>query len=292
MRKRIQYTLLVFLGLFVSILIAVSGYLGVQWSNLTLRSRVTVAASLVGALGTLVLATATVWTALQNQKLVNERVKEAERPLVTEELEDLLIPYCQVVRNNIAAVEGSSAIDWSSYSPRKALTFDGIRTSKAEPVPLLQTDDVHLYTRLERDAPELWKMIQTHDELLDEIAELGDQISRLLEPAVKRYLEDYGLSSEFDEGEIRTLNGAILKQANQYGEQNDHADIWAEHRDDLCSILDEVAADEYDELQKEINRFRTHCEELGEELVERRINLQNEYSISIDEDETGPVEFV
>lgn len=292
MRNRIQQSLFVFLGLFIFILITVAGYLTSQWSNLTLSSRVTVAASLVGALGTLVLATATVWTALQNQILVNERVKEVERPLVKEELEDLLIPYHKVVRNNIEAVEGSSAIDWGSYSPRKRLVFDGIQTSKAEPVPLLQTDDMHLYTRLERDAPGLWKLIQTHDSLLNEIAELGNQISSLLEPAVKRYLEDHGLLDEFDEGGLRTLNGAILKQIDQYGAQHEHEDIWAAHRDELCNILDRVAAEEYEELQREINRYRIHCEKLSEKLTERRVSLQNEYSISVDEDETEPVEFV
>ena len=291
MRNRIQYALLVFLILFISILVVVAGYLVFQWSNLTLSSRVTVAASLVGALGTLVLATATVWTALQNQVLVNERVKEVERPLVREELEGLLIPYHEVVRNNIAAVEGSSAIDWSSYSPHKGLAFDEMHTSKNEPVPLLQTDDVHLYTRLERDAPSLWKMIQTHDHFLNEIAELGDQTGHVLEPAVQRYLEDHGLLSESDEGGLRTLNGAILKQTDQYGDQHEHADIWLEHRDELCHILDEVAADEYKELQEEIDWYRTHCEELSEKLVERRVRLQNEYSISV-EDEGDPVEFV
>ena len=250
MRNRIQYALLVFLGLFIFILIIVSGYLVFQWSDLTLNSRVSVAASLVGALGTLVLATATVWTALQNQILVDERVKEAERPLVREELEEILIPYHEVVRNNIEAIEGSSVIDWGSYSPRKSLAFDGMHTSKSEPVPLLQTDDVHLYTRLERDAPGLWKMIQTHDRILNEIADLGDHIISLLEPAVTRYLEDRGLLREFDEGGIRTLNGAILKQIDEYGEQHEHADIWSEHRDDLCRILEEVVADEYDELQE------------------------------------------
>lgn len=291
MRNRIQYTLLVFLGLFIFILVSVSGYLMFQWSNLTLNSRVSVAASLVGALGTLVLATATVWTALQNQVLVDERVKEAERPLIREELEEILIPYHEVVRNNIEAVEGSSVIDWGSYSPRNSLAFDGMHTSKSEPVPLLQTDDVHLYTRLERDAPRLWKMIQTHDYQLNEIADLGGQINSLLEPAVKRYLEDHSLLSEFDEGGIRTLNGAIFKQIDQYSDQHEHAEIWSEHRDELCRILDEVAADEYEELQEEIDRYRTHCEELSEELVERRVSLQNEYSIPVEDDEK-PVEFV
>ena len=291
MRTRIQYALLTFLGLFIFILVGVSGYLVFQWSNLPLSSRVTVAASLVGALGTLVLATATVWTALQNQILVDERVKEAERPLVREELEEILIPYHEVVRNNIEAIDGSSAIDWTSYSPRKGLFFDRMQTSKSEPVPLLQTDDVHLYTRLDRDAPGLWKMIQTHDRILKEIADLGDQISSLLEPAVRRYLEDHGLLSEFDEGGIRTLNGAILKQIDEYGDQHEHADIWLEHRDELCRILEEVATDEYDELEEEIDRYRTHCEKLSEELVERRVRLQNEYSISV-EDNEEPVEFV
>jgi hypothetical protein len=239
-----------------------------------------------------VLATATVWTALQNQRLVNERVKEAERPLVREELENLLIPYHKVVRNNIEAVEGSSVIDWGSYSPRKGLDINQIHTSTSEPVPLLQTDDVYLYTRLEQDAPGLWKMIQSHDRILNEIADLGDQINSLLEPAVKQYLEDNGLLTEFDEGGLRTINGAILKQIDQYDDQHEHADIWSEHRDDLCSILEEVAADEYDELQKEIDRYRTHCKELSEELVERRIQLQNDYSLSVDDDETDPVEFV
>lgn len=178
-------------------------------------------------------------------------------------------------------------IDWGSYSPWKSLAFDGMHTSKSEPVPLLQTDDVHLYTRLERGAPGLWKMIQKHDRILNEIADLGDHISILLEPAVKRYLEDHGLLNEFDEGGIRTLNGAILKQTDEYGDQHEHADIWLEHRDELCRILDEVVADEYDELQEEIDRYRTHCEE----LVERRVSLQNEYSISV-EDEEEPVEFV
>jgi hypothetical protein len=291
MKNRIQYVLLAFLGLFISILVIVAGYLILQWSNLTLNSRVAVAASLVGALGTLVLATATVWTALQNQILVDERVKEAERSLVREELENLLIPYHEVVRNNIEAIDGSSAIDWTSYSPRKGLFFDRMQTSKSEPVSLLQTDDVHLYTRLERDAPGLWKMIQTHDGILNEICDLGDRISSSLEPAVKRYLEDHDLLNEFDEGGIRTLNGAILKQIDEYSDQHQHAEIWSEHRDELCRILEEVAADEYDELQEEINRYRTHCEDLSEELVERRVSLQNEYSISV-EDEEEPVEYM
>lgn len=291
MRNRIQYVLLAFLGLFMFILTVVASYLIFQWSNLTLNSRVSVAASLVGALGTLVLATATIWTVLQNQILVDERVKEAERPLVREELEEILIPYHEVVRNNMEAVEDSSVIDWGSYSPRKSLAFDGMHTSKSEPVSLLQTDDVHLYTRLERDAPSLWKMIQKHDRILNEISDLGDHISSLLDPAVKRYLEDNGLLSEFDDGGIRTLNGAILKQVDEYGDQHEHADIWLEHRDELCRILDEVVADEYDELQEEIDRYRTHCEELSEELVERRVTLQNEYSIPVD-DEEEPVEFV
>lgn len=291
MRNRIQYVLLAFLGLFIFILVIVSGYLVFQWSSLTLNSRVSVAASLVGALGTLVLAIATVWTALQNQILVDERVKEAERPLVREELEVILIPYDEVVQNNIQAVEGSSVIDWGSYSPQKSLPFDGMHTSKSEPVSLLQTDDVYLYTRLERDAPGLWKMIQTHDRILNEIADLGDHISILLEPAVKRYLEDHSLLNEFDDGGIRTLNGAILKQIDEYGDQHEHADIWLEHRDELCRILDEVVADEYDELQEEIDQYQTHCEELSEKLVERRVSLQNEYSIPVD-DEEEPVEFV
>jgi hypothetical protein len=83
-----------------------------------------------------------------------------------------------------------------------------------------------------------------------------------------------------------------LKQIDQYGDNHEHADIWNEHRDELCRFRDEVAGDEYDELQDEIYRYRTHCEELSEKLIERRTRLQNEYSISVDEDETEPREFV
>ena len=129
------------------------------------------------------------------------------------------------------------------------LFFDEMQTPRSEPAPLLKTDDVHLYTRLKWDAPGLWKMIQTHDRILKEIADFGGQISSLLEPAVKRYFEDNGLLSEFDEGGIRTLNDTILKQIDEYGDQHEHAEIWSEHRDELCSIIGEVVADEYDELQ-------------------------------------------
>lgn len=256
------------------------------WSELGPSQRASVSANGVGAIGTLFLAVATLWTVLHSTRRMEKQERESEKPLARNEVVHLIQPAINSLRNNIDCLEDDFKIDWFYYDPTRwfSSALRGINVA-GDPTPVLSTKDPHALVRLEQERPDLYQRLQKHDDMLQDLATKADQIGDKITPALQRFLAKHNLESEFEEeGDTRTLKSAIIKEIDQYGESHEHYDIWNEYRDEFLDILHSNAEEEFEEFLALEATYHNHCESLLEDLKGRKIELQEEYGFIVEEE--------
>ncbi|WP_439028431.1 hypothetical protein [Haloarchaeobius sp. DT45] len=257
-----------------------------QWSILSPSQKVDAAISAAGAVGTLMLALLTLVTLNQNEKLVEEKQRENEKPLVRNLLYNLLLPSITALENNIENIEQESEIDWvymnldmaQGFGQYTMLTFESL-------TPLLQINQPGVNSRFKASRQDLWNRMREYDDQIIEMVELSNEIESGLEHPVREYLTENGLDDSFErESDFRSLLSAIIKQAPEYGESHKHYEIWEQHRTNLIQIMDQEVSEKYSELKQEEKRLLDESTELKDDLEEYQVSLQEEYGITIDEE--------
>ena len=105
--RLITTVFLILVGAFIACL----AYIGWFWSALSLSTRISVATATLGVLGTLFLAVATFWTVHQNRRLIDGRMREREKPVAREELNEFIEPSIAIVESNINVIKGAEGLE-------------------------------------------------------------------------------------------------------------------------------------------------------------------------------------
>lgn len=271
--RPITAAFLILVGSFIACL----AYIGWFWPVLDLSTRVSVATATLGVLGTLFLAVATFWTVHQNRRLIDERMREREKPIAREELNEFIEPSIAIVESNINAIKEAKGLEWVNTSPRRIFDIGG-RTAilETEIQLVFAPADPFLRERMSGEAPDLFDTVENHNQMVERFSELRHEAIQEIEEQVREFLRENSYEDEFQEDEIEILLDAILKRSENYA---DHQEFWDSARDELLMLAHNSASHTFDELEQETERYFSTCESLQNHLNSRKTELKRNYSI-------------
>lgn len=272
--SRIESILAVILIALFSAVIGVSvssltGYIDIQ--------RVSTALSGLAAAGTLLLAGATFYTVRQNRKELTEVQKDRQRPLVVDEISNVVEPSIEILRANAEYLDSKPKERWHYHD-----SLDQTRFSE-DPKSLFSGrhfDPVSI-ARLGEEAPGLIVRMEAHDWFIDYLSKLSDRIADQVDDDVERIFEDSRHTDGIEyESERLVILSSMMKQTDRFGKNHKLYDFWEEKGEELNRLSRKEADDLYMELDEGEDLLLEYSKELYEDLIDRRRNLQGEYGIS------------
>lgn len=253
------------------------GYISQLWSILSVSTRVSVATATLGVIGTLFLAVATFWTVHQNSRLIEERMREREKPIAKEELNEFIEPSITITASNAGAIDEAVGLEWINATPKR--TYDiGDQTAilETEIQMIFVPADPFLRDRITGEESELFNLIEEHNQMVKRFSEHRREVAQEIQGEVEEFLQERGYEDEFQDDEIEILLDAILKESDCYA---DHPEFWESTRDELIALAHNSASEIYDEIEQDTERYSAICESLQDRLRSRRVQLKEEYGI-------------
>jgi hypothetical protein len=249
--------------------------IGVFSWELPRGTQAVVFATVLGSVGTLLLAIATFTTVLQTSRQLNIREKERERPLAVDELSHIIQPALTALENNLEQLDNSEnpgcAFDWV-YIDEPTL-YAGTRG----PEPVRTPDSLPL-ARLARENRTLFGSLRAHNEYVQDIGRKAQQLHSELNPELERLFEEAGVNRE--DRETIVVTSAVLKEIEHFGEHHELYEFWNTHREHLIEYANEEITVTLDEIQSGERVYREFVTDTLSDLKQRKFHLKHEYSIS------------
>jgi hypothetical protein len=231
-----------------------------------------------GALGTLALALATVYNVIQANRNIEIREKERTKPLVIDELSNVIQPAINAMVSNLENLKKSEysgcAFEWAYVDAPKL--YGGSRGPQAVQIP-----DSLARNRLKSENYALYRLLKSHD---DNVVKIGKQASNLhdeLAPKAENLLKEEGIA-ELDQS-LRVVTNAVLHELDEFGERSALRDFWEKHREELIRFANEDTATTLDEIKANEKAYQELLEQALESLKRRKANLKDDYRISEEE---------
>lgn len=233
----------------------------------------------MSAFGTLILAAVTFFSVRQGQQTVAEREKERTKPIVKDEIVKVIQPAIDALSANVEMAKSETGVDWvysypSAYNPAGD-TSDRASTVFADPAPVAMV-------LLQDTRPDLWSRLEDHEEMLKRLTGLGDDIQERMETPLMVCIDelDWEVSESEDEVYIKLLVTAAVQGYDEFGEPSDYYTFWERHGEEIKALVCALAGSELDQLKNLGSRWQNHCEELRNDLLEHKVELQQEFGIA------------
>ena len=281
----IKQTIPWFVLISIVCLIAI-GIFGVSlyWNSVSRSSRPSIIVTGLSALGTLLLAAVTFFN-LQRDR------EEREKPLAMDEIRSVVQPAIDAVENNIQEIQKrDKPFDWVYVDADIEFSFNN--NAMGRPWSVFSIPDPSAMLRLKRRDPDLWNQMQKHDDHIKKLARLASEIEDVVGPELEKYARTHVL--ETDRGEppkAKVFVNSLLHNIDEFGESSEYYDLWADHSAEFRKILDSMAEEKVSELNRLEQEYFDHCDNLREQLIERKIKVQCGYGISSSdiEDDNDPL---
>lgn len=204
-------------------------------------------------------------------------MRERQKPIAQEELDEFVEPSIAIVESNITAIEEAEELEWINTSPRRTYDlWDLTAISQLEIQLVFAPADPFLQDRITAESPRLFSVIDEHNQLVGRFSGLRQRVMDEIESPVRIYLEEEEYGDEFEEDEIEILLDAIIKRSENYGH---HQEFWDSERDDLLELARESATEAFNDIEQSTQRYLSTCESLENELQSRKRFLKNGYGI-------------
>lgn len=263
------FTSLFILGIIVTLYIA---------KDLSTSDQAQIFATVLGSVGTLLLALATFVNIFQTNRRLRMEEKEREKPLVIEELSRLIQPAIESLQNNLQQIENSTdtgcAFEWIYVD--SATLYSGSRGPDS-----VQTPDSLPMARLAVDNNMLYGTLRAHDMYTERVAEEASRFHKELKPEIERLLEREGVKLE--DQSLKVVSSAVLKEIDHFGESHDLYDFWENNREYLIRYANEELDTGLEEIKSAERVYYQFMDDALEELKARKAKLKHEYGISEDE---------
>jgi hypothetical protein len=231
----------------------------------------------ISAVGTLSLAVVTYLSLRQNDKRIEEMRKQREKPLVMDEIENVIGTAIEALRTDMRMIEDEDRhISWvleDGPTPPAVAGMPGATIQKGISEAANQ--------RLRREAPQLWERMEAHDQLAEELCELGSEIAQSVEPVLSDFAK--GKDFDIDQNDRRVLLDSIVVQLDDFGEDRNLYEFWRENGDELRRLPHIECQSLFDEFQNKTEEYERHSRELQESLEDRKKQLRGEYGIGSSE---------
>lgn len=270
-----RYSLTVIALVFVAVLILplpilgfVCGYISETVARLLMVG--------IGAFGTVLLATITLLTLVDNRILVQERIKEREKPLMEDMLRKIVWPAVEIVDENKDKL-GSEDMDWSKAAgPFDDREFEMINVN-LEPIAR-RGDPITSDRFVEKFQNTTNKMIE-YDKKIMRLDKLAGNIFENLRSPISEYIEDHEITYEshklVDPDDV--INFLLI--GDKPARDDDRPDFWVENKDKFKRIAwnhDEKNLEEFYNVNRELFNYSNVVREA---LVEVREEIEPEFGI-------------
>ncbi len=263
-------------GMVAALFFTGSLYLAYLSWNLSTSRRAQILATVLGSLGTLLLAGATFYNVLQTNRSLEIREKEREKPLAEDELSHVIQPAIDALDVNLREFEESDnsgcVFEWvyissaSPYGPGRAPA--SIRVSSLIPAGRLANEDDGLY-----------ESVVAHDRYVEMIGEQAGQLHAELEPEIERLFAEMDITGE----STKAVTLSVLQELDEWGENEVMTEFWEANRDHLIRYAEEEIEVTLSEVQSLEEWYQEYMEDTYRALYERKAELMREYSISEDD---------
>lgn len=230
----------------------------------------------LGAFGTLILAAATFVSVRQSTRSVSELEKERQKPIVKDEIVKVIQPAIDALSANVKRAEQEQGIDFVLYDQpiyNANSSTDRISSVFADPAPVAMV-------RLHETRPDLWSRLEDHQEYITRMIGIGNGLPEKMETPIRVCAEELGWEKPEEELDIRLLMHSVVKDTDEYGENSDYYTFWQEHREEIKDLVRALADDEMKELESLKPQWKELCEDLSEDLLEYKVELQQDFGIS------------
>lgn len=232
----------------------------------------------ISAFATTTLAIATYTTILQNRRTVKELQKDREKPIVENILRQLVVPFIEKLDFKIESMErkttfwmhiGNAYGEYVGIVPHERLLSNNISDT--------------VLRELERYNSRLFEQIENHDKTARNLEKAINEVLEILEARIQEFADEHSL--ENDEGEpidAERISRYVQAEYTQSGFTSDtlprnHEELWESHGDALRNLKDEKIVNKVNEAETE---YLECCKSLKTELVNYKLDLQQQYGIS------------
>lgn len=287
-RSSVIGPILIIVFVVVAISIAVfSAWINANWNSLSLPSRANVIIQAVGAGVIMILALATVLSVYQNRQLLLEEQREREQPVVVDVINNVIEPAVYRLENDINHLQNDDErdLDWVRADEPSVLARNYPQSVFKK--NFTQVDQTAL-VKMERDYPDTFEMMESREELVEEMCSLGTQIDEKLRPELKEYVAEKDITNaKGEEPDLQILVSAILRDIDSYGDEHRDSEIWDGHKKEFVDFLHNTVGGEVEELENKETELLEMSKELKRELTTIRLELREEYGISSADIEPG-----
>ncbi|MCU4802169.1 hypothetical protein OB920_17470 [Halobacteria archaeon HArc-gm2] len=260
------------MALFVAGIIAVS-YLTI---DLTESAQAQIIATVLGAIGTLALALATVYNIFQTNRNLALQEKDRRKPIVKDELTNLIQPAINSLQENLQTIEESDqdgcTFDWV-YLDQPTLY------SVSRGPQSVQTPDSLPSARLFSEDQMLYGTLNAHDNYVSKVANEASKFHKEMVPEYERLLEEDNTSLE--DQSLKVISTQVLAELDHFAEGHDLYEFWEENRNSLIEYATNVPEVTLQDIQAAERVYRREIVEDGlSKLKQRKARLKQEYGIS------------
>lgn len=250
--------------------------------NLSQADRAIVIATILGGLGTIALAIATSYNILQTSRSLRYRELEKTKPVVIDELSQVIEPAIVGLEKNanklIRSGTDACSFDW--------VYIDGPTHLDSERGPhSVKYGDTRAFWRMFSNERELAAEMRAHDSYVESVSAEASKFHEQIKSEIERLLDKEGIE-ELNQSH-KVVSTAILRETEHFGERHQLRDFWENHRDYLISYASEEIDVTSDHIQAAENVYQELLEELLKKLVQRKAELKEEYGISEEEIDIG-----
>jgi hypothetical protein len=233
----------------------------------------------LGALGTILLATLTSLTILNNRVLVRERLKDREKPIQRAVLRDVVESALSAISSNRSKILDGE-VNWTD-APFEARQVDllGVNLETCYDDP-----DTVAIEQFEQSYPETARMVRVYDDWLHGLSNtVRELLERLEEPVIEFRRNTDGIT-ENDHEELMNLLLSVYEGVEK--EDEDLPDWWVDHRTEAhVAVRNEVP--ELEEWHREQEDFLDFSGKVQEQLTEVKREIQSEYGIDLEDDSSS-----
>lgn len=258
--------MIVVLGVVLPVFAFVEGVFSEMFANLLIQA--------YGAIASILLVVVTWSTLRQNRRLVEEREKDRRQSVRIDLLSEAVLPAIETVRENRSAFLNGT-VDWQGIG-----TFtknDGILTLANDRI------DSMFFARLGDHYPEVVDEMEQHDFLLTDIEKDADILYRDFRDPIQKYIEEQNLDAKADTDSLDDIFVRNLLNQFYFPDEEPEDPLWKNHHEEIREIAEETVGEDLDEFTELKMDYIAVSQDVENELLRVRDEIQREYGISLRE---------
>ena len=229
----------------------------------------------LGVLGTVLLATLTFLTLLDNRILTQERVKERKKPLQRDMIENIVRPAIDALNNNKELVK-EEGFNWLAADYTDSDEFEMVNLDLKM---IGYRRDLVMSDRFADEFPDVVDEMTQYDEYLIDLDKCAFEYITGSRDAISEHIESSQITD--DNGEVLNADDALhfLLVGDRPSRDDERPNWWVNHKGEFKRIAAENAGEYYDMFYESRRKVFNYTNQVRQSLIEVRRETEPEYGI-------------